>query len=77
MYVKQKVFFSLFESPLIYTPGDNEWTDCHRRSNGGYDPLERLGRLRDVLFDEPYFYQNSSLGLNSQGVISNEFSEFV
>lgn len=77
MYVKQKVFFSLFERPLVYTPGDNEWTDCHRRSNGGYDPLERLGRLREVLFDEPYFYQNSSLGLNSQGVISNEFSEFV
>ena len=28
--------------PLIYVPGDNEWTDCHRRSNGGYQPLERL-----------------------------------
>ena len=34
--------------PLIYVPGDNEWTDCHRRSNGGYDPLERLARLRQL-----------------------------
>ena len=34
--------------PLVYVPGDNEWTDCHRRSNGGYDPLERLGRLREL-----------------------------
>lgn len=34
--------------PLIYVPGDNEWTDCHRRSNGGYDPLERLARLRTL-----------------------------
>ena len=31
-------------------PGDNEWTDCHRHSNGGYDPLERLGKLRELFF---------------------------
>ena len=36
--------------PLVYVPGDNEWTDCHRRSNGGYDPLERLGKLRQLFF---------------------------
>jgi hypothetical protein len=45
--------FDLFEDPLVYTPGDNEWTDCHRANNGGYDPLERLDRLRQVFFDEP------------------------
>lgn len=36
--------------PLVYVPGDNEWTDCHRGNNGGYDPLERLGKLRDWFF---------------------------
>lgn len=36
--------------PLVYVPGDNEWTDCHRRSNGGYDPQERLDRLREWFF---------------------------
>lgn len=36
--------------PLVYVPGDNDWTDCHRRSNGGYDPLERLARLREWFF---------------------------
>ena len=36
--------------PLIYVPGDNDWTDCHRRSNGGHDPLERLARLRELFF---------------------------
>jgi hypothetical protein len=45
--------FDLFEDPLVYTPGDNEWTDCHRANNGAYDPLERLDRLREVFFDEP------------------------
>jgi hypothetical protein len=43
--------------PLIYTPGDNEWTDCHRPNNGSYDPMERLTFLRKQAFT-----QNQSLG---------------
>jgi hypothetical protein len=45
--------FSRFSMPLLYTPGDNEWTDCHRANNGAYDPLERLDVLRDIFFQEP------------------------
>jgi hypothetical protein len=44
---------ALFQSapmPLVFVPGDNDWTDCHRRSNGAYDPLERLDRLRAWFF---------------------------
>ena len=29
------------EAPLIYTPGDNEWTDCWREPAGGFDAAER------------------------------------
>lgn len=36
--------------PVVYTPGDNEWTDCHREPAGGYDPVERLSRLRSLYF---------------------------
>lgn len=36
--------------PLVYVPGDNEWVDCHRASAGGYDPEERLDRLRTLFF---------------------------
>ena len=36
--------------PVIYTPGDNEWTDCHRRS---FKPLERLQRIRATYFKDP------------------------
>jgi hypothetical protein len=27
--------FTAFEQPLVYTPGDNEWTDCHKTGEGG------------------------------------------
>jgi hypothetical protein len=45
--------FDAFKDPLIYTPGDNEWTDCHRANNGGYVPSERLATLRQLFFDQP------------------------
>ncbi|KRE56287.1 metallophosphoesterase [Phycicoccus sp. Soil748] len=45
--------FDRFTDPLVYTPGDNEWTDCHRANNGAYDPLERLAFDRSVFFDRP------------------------
>jgi len=45
--------FDAFEDPLVYTIGDNEWTDCHRLNNGAYNPLERLEAVRRTFFDRP------------------------
>jgi Calcineurin-like phosphoesterase len=45
--------FDTFTHPLVFTPGDNEWVDCHRTNNGAYNPLERLDKLREVFFNEP------------------------
>jgi hypothetical protein len=42
--------FRTFADPLVYTPGDNEWTDCHRANNGGYLPTERLAAVRSLFF---------------------------
>jgi len=46
-----------FDGAVIYTPGDNDWTDCHRANNGGYQPSERLAKLRSM-----FFADNRSLG---------------
>ena len=45
--------FESFKDPVVFTPGDNEWTDCHRVNNGAYDPLERLDAVRATFFAEP------------------------
>ena len=45
--------FDRITDPLVYTPGDNEWTDCHRPNNGGYNPLERLDKVRSTFFPSP------------------------
>ncbi len=45
--------FAQFRRPLVYTVGDNEWTDCHRPNNGAYNPLERLATIRQLFFAHP------------------------
>ena len=50
VYAAAIKMFDSFKMPAIYVPGDNEWTDCHRKNNGGYDNLERLGYIRKVMF---------------------------
>ena len=46
--------FEQFKDPLVYTPGDNEWTDCHKSkefSSGA--PLNELAAVRDLFFPSP------------------------
>lgn len=52
--------------PLVYIPGDNEWTDCHRRSSGGRDPEERLRRLRQIFYPDELSLGQRALRLTRQ-----------
>ena len=61
-YVAQQ--FARFADPLVYAIGDNEWTDCHRPNNGGYNPLERLAKIREIFFSDP----GVTLGGRNMGV---------
>ncbi len=37
----------------VYTPGDNDWTDCDRfTTSTRYDELERLASLRQIFFQQ-------------------------
>jgi hypothetical protein len=45
--------YQKFSDPFILTPGDNDWTDCHRANNGAYVPTERLTRLREIFYPVP------------------------
>jgi hypothetical protein len=65
-FQKIKGDFDKFADPLVYTVGDNEWTDCHRANNGGYNPLERLAKIRQVFFPAP----GRTLGQHGAPVIS-------
>jgi hypothetical protein len=54
---KTLTYLNRFLMPVIYSIGDNEWTDCMRANNGAFDPLARLALVRRT-----FFATNESLG---------------
>jgi hypothetical protein len=54
LYERSLGYFNALRAPAMFTPGDNDWTDCDRESNGGYWSLERLDYERRVFFSTPY-----------------------
>jgi len=60
-------FWSELRDPLVYTPGDNEWTDCQKSKEGGGvknsvgdyvayaagHPVANLALVRSMFFAEP------------------------
>jgi hypothetical protein len=49
----QRTYLDRFDSAVLYAPGDNEWTDCHRKAAGEFDPLDRLAYIRNTYFNDP------------------------
>ena len=58
--------FAMFDGPLVYTIGDNEWTDCHREKAGRFDPNERLNKVREMFFAEPKSHGKNPIALERQ-----------
>jgi hypothetical protein len=69
--------WSVFRQPLVYTPGDNEWSDCtKKKEEPGSDndnaathpdlPLENLALVRQIFFASPGW----TLGRHPMRVVS-------
>lgn len=65
-FQKVKDEFAMFEGPLVYTVGDNEWTDCHREKAGRFDPNERLNKVREMFFPEAKSHGKNPIALERQ-----------
>ncbi len=76
-FKKQRDNFDLFVQPLIYTPGDNDWTDCHRVTNGSYDPVERLAMLRKMFFLSDFSLGQQPIALERQAGVDTRFADFT
>jgi hypothetical protein len=67
VYTDALKMFGAMVKPVVYIPGDNEWTDCHRSNNGGYDALQRLAHLRKVMYPTLNSLGQTTLALEHQG----------
>jgi hypothetical protein len=70
-------WFGLFEHPLVYTPGDNEWTDCWQPRAGGHDPVAMLARLRQAFFARPESLGRETMPLTRQADIDPANAAYV
>jgi hypothetical protein len=65
----RKVYFTFqqFAKPMVYTPGDNEWTDCHKsKEKSAGAPLKELAAVRQQFFARP----GHTLGMTDRVVMS-------
>lgn len=53
LYDQALGYFNSLKAPAMFTPGDNDWTDCDRPSNGPFLSRERLDHERQVFFSTP------------------------
>ena len=74
--LRVKKGFNSLKGALIYTPGDNEWTDVARPEQGGHDPLVWLAKVRAT-----YFAEERSLGRKPIALVTQRndptFPQFV
>ena len=72
-----KKYFDQYSAPLIYSIGDNEWTDCHRPLAGAYDPIERLQSIRKTFFNTKKSLGKQPLALIRQADIDPKYEQYV
>jgi hypothetical protein len=76
VFEDRRQLFEAARAPFVFVPGDNEWTDCERLSNGAYDPLERLGKLRQLFWHDNRSLGQKKIGLERQAGAYVEHSRF-
>ena len=75
-FVDRQQLFDASRAPFVFVPGDNEWTDCSRVSNGAHDPLERLAKLRSLFWQRPDSLGRRTIPLERQPGAYPEHSRF-
>jgi hypothetical protein len=52
VYTQGAKYFQSLRAPAIFTPGDNDWTDCDRTA--GYSSLTQHDKERKLFFSTPF-----------------------
>ena len=62
--------FQALNAPVVYTPGDNEWTDCQKTKEGSSGaPLNELNAVRTLFFART----GRTLGYTSEKISTQGF----
>ncbi len=79
LYTTALANFNSLSAPLIFTPGDNDWTDCWGRygpGTGGFDPEERLSHERELYFSTPRSLGKRTIALARQSDVPGPYAAY-
>jgi hypothetical protein len=65
-YKRVLASFQRVRHPLILTPGDNDWTDCHHLQSVKVNPLEGLATVRKTFFPPGRSLGQRTIAVESQ-----------
>lgn len=74
---RQRDYLADLAGAVVFTPGDNEWTDCHIESAGRYDPRERLAFVRSLFYPDGRSLGRQPIAVEQQSVLDPRFRTFV
>ncbi|MCL2655895.1 MAG: hypothetical protein FWD62_00500 [Betaproteobacteria bacterium] len=73
LYLDREQLFASAAFPLVYTPGENDWISCQRRTSGNREPRERLQALRDLFFTQTAIAAKTGMQIEQQNEIDFNF----
>jgi hypothetical protein len=79
LYFPALAHFGELERPLIFVPGDNDWTDCWGRygpGTGTDDPIERLNHERQLFYPTDQSLGRKTLTLTRQSSEGGQYSQY-
>jgi hypothetical protein len=82
LYTPALAAFDRFDQPLVWLPGDNDWTDCWGRygaqstAPGADDPIERLQHERDLFTVGDYSLGRRRLRLTRQSSEGGAYAQY-
>jgi hypothetical protein len=72
--------FNKLQRPLVWLPGDNDWTDCwgpYGPGTGGFDPLERLDFERQLFASNDQSLGHKTMTLARQSSEGGQYGAYA
>jgi hypothetical protein len=79
LYTTSLSNFNRLERPLVWLPGDNDWTDCWGRygpGTGDADPIERLNHERQLFASSDQSLGKKTLTLTRESSESGAYGQY-
>ena len=70
LFERRQALLEAARPPLIFIPGQYDWTDCGTPEAGGFDPVERLDQLRQTIFADAASMGQNPIPLTRESEVS-------